>query len=279
MTTKTSIQEHIREASMGYANTKSCLARSVYHAVLTGIHLIILKTEFESNKVVPRGTTLGRNSTGEGFQTEFESNELVPRGTNSSSRGQHSKGNGFKGTLAEIGIAPRTAYRWMNAAAAILCQQQQSESPDISAIPAINTVEWTKFLCSIQEIAEHSTLSRLALGACAKGDILRHDELISKAEAGNNHAIVILGKVEDGELTLIQATRALAGIESTKGQERQPVIYCDIDPKSGKLIGTAPSSLISLRNALANYASWSKSAQKAFRDEWRSFVNQLPHGI
>lgn len=169
----------------------------------------------------------------------------------------------------------------MNAAAAALCSIHHSDELDLSLIPddPQNVKTWGEFEKTIEEFTAKTTLSRLSLGACAEGDLNRLETIQSKAENGDLLAAEYLEKIETGQMTLIQAIRALAGADATKDQPRAEIIYCDIDPKSGKLTGLAPRVLTSLNNALANYPNWNSAAQKAFRDEWRTFIHQLPQGI
>lgn len=264
ITTQQRIDSFAYLAEISLENTKRDLTSACYNGVLTGLLLLKIKS-------LVTNVTSGETSTA----------KSVTNVTDLATRGRNSKGEGFAAICEKIGIQRQTAYRWMNAAANALCTLQNSDKPDLTLIPSNPSEgpEWEDFCRTIHEHTAKTTLSRLSLGACAEGDLNRLETIQSKAENGDQLAAEYLEKIETGQMTLIQAIRALAGADATKDQPRAEIIYCDIDPKSGKLTGLAPRALTSLNNAIKDYPNWSKSAQKAFRDEWRTFIHQLPQGI
>jgi hypothetical protein len=180
---------------------------------------------------------------------------------------------GFCSALKRIGIPQRTAYRWMNAAGAVLHRRDY----DLNLIPEPGTPEWNEWESDLRAASAGMSLRRLMLGMTKEGsDDHRYDELIDHAEQGNVSAEEILERLANGELTLVQAIRAFAGHEATAGKTRADPVYLTIDGSSGEPRGLFFKSITTLGNTFAQWAALDTPAKSAAREAWKALVANLP---
>lgn len=189
------------------------------------------------------------------------------------------EGGGFRAALAKIDgkkLPPATAYRWMNAAGGALCRLQECKELDELEIPERGTKAWDRVEKDLEEVCQGMTLRRLILGAPATGEENRLEALITKAEENDKDAEEILDEIARGNLTLVQAIRALSGRKATKGKERKDPVYLDLDGSNGQPKGLFVKSLLTLANTFKRWETLDEAARRKGRDAWKALVAELP---
>ena len=197
--------------------------------------------------------------------------------------GEDESPGGFRAALErmEDSVARSTAYRWFNAAAAVIAKDQELVMSDGSfdsaeiKLPEPSTPAWTKLEKVITDSTQGMSLRRLLIGSSATSDESRMDSLITAAEAGDPNAEEILDRVAKGEFTLVQAIRALGG-SVTKNKERHDPVYLDIDGASGRLTGLFPRCIITLSNTFARWADLDESARSEAKKAWKALAVNIP---
>lgn len=192
---------------------------------------------------------------------------------------------GFRAALDRIeghDIARSTAYRWMNATVRFLARHQgiadhlgNFDETELS-IPEPGTREFAAAEKDISAYATTTSLRRLMIGASARSDEARMDELIDASEQGDPLADAILEKVAAGELTLVQAIRAKAGQAATKGKERRDPVYLDIDGATGQPRGLFVKSLVTISNTFDHWSDLDETARLKAKAAWKELVAKLP---
>lgn len=189
----------------------------------------------------------------------------------------------FQSVLAMLGeweIPRSTAQRWMNAAGNALSRIQGAADAAATVIPEWEpgAAEWEAADAAVAEFASGMTLRRILLGGetVQSSDTNRLEELVDRAESGDPHAAEMLRKVEQGQLTLVQAMRAAAGAAATKGKERTDPVYLDTDGHDGRLVGLFPKCIVTLKNTFACWHTLDESARKLARAEWKQLLIHLP---
>jgi hypothetical protein len=104
------------------------------------------------------------------------------------------------------------------------------------------------------------------------------DSLITASESGDPNADAILDRVAKGELTLVQAIRALGG-SITKDKERHDPVYLDIDGATGRLTGLFPKCVITLNNTFARWSELDESARAEAKKAWKALAANLPKDL
>jgi hypothetical protein len=201
--------------------------------------------------------------------------------------GENDAPGGFRAALDHLDSrVPRsTAYRWINAATAVIARDQNilgtdgTFDPAEIALPNPGSKEWTAIEKSLSAHAAGTSMRRLIIGSAATGDESRMDELITRTEAGDPHAEAMLEKVAKGELTLVQAIRAAAGAAATKNKERKDPVYLDLDGATGQPIGLFPRCLVTLSNTFAHWEDIDESARAEARKAWKALVSKLPDDL
>lgn len=174
-------------------------------------------------------------------------------------------------------IPRSTAYRWFNAAAAVLARHQGIEEGEAPALPTDpGTAEWAETEAILEAAAAGMSIRRLTIGAPAAGDEARLDALIQRTEAGDPHAEEMLDKVAKGELTLVQAIRAQAGATATKEKARKDPVYLDLSGTTGEPIGLFPKCLITLANTFDRWDRLDEDARRAAKSAWKATIAKLP---
>ncbi|MDP3851984.1 MAG: hypothetical protein Q8Q59_15890 [Luteolibacter sp.] len=197
--------------------------------------------------------------------------------------GEDDTPGGFRAALDRLAVRlPRsTAYRWLNAAAAVIAKAQGitaedgSFDPEEITLPDPATAAWTKLEKHITDSTKGMSLRRLLIGSAATSDESRLDSLISAAESGDPNADAILDRVAKGEFTLVQAIRALGG-SVTKNKERHDPVYLDIDGGTGRLTGLFPKCIITLGNTFARWDDLDESARNEAKKAWKALVINIP---
>ena len=198
--------------------------------------------------------------------------------------GEDDTPGGFRAALARMtDRVPRsTAYRWLNACAAVIAKDQDLLMPDGSfdpseiKLPEPATPAWVKIEKTITDSTKGMSLRRLLIGSSATGDESRLDTLITASESGDPHATAMLEKVASGELTLVQAIRAAAGAAATKEKERHDPVYLDIDGTTGRLKGLFPKCVITLSNTFARWNNLDEAARNEAKKAWKALVLSIP---
>lgn len=193
-----------------------------------------------------------------------------------SNGGNGSAGSGFQQALGSLGVARRTAYRWLNASAHVLARHFDLAEDQQYDLPKPGSAAWKKAEKVLTDAAAGMTLNRLQLGAGSQGETHRLDELITRAEDGDLAAEEALDKVEKGELTLVQAIRAAAGAAATKGRARKEAVYLDLDGTNGRPRGLFFKSVVTLSNTFARWSEAPEPARRLAREAWRELVAHLP---
>lgn len=196
--------------------------------------------------------------------------------------GESDEAASFRGAiraLEGLDVHASTAYRWINAASAVLCRAHDTEHIADVLLPPPGHREWDKLEGVLKQASEGMSLRRLLVGAPATGDESRLDHLITSAEAGCPHAEEMLDKVARGEMTLVQAIRAAAGAAATRDKTRHDPVYLDIDGRTGQPTGLFPKCLVTLSNTFARWESLDETARQAARQSWKALVSQLPREL
>jgi hypothetical protein len=189
---------------------------------------------------------------------------------------------GFRAALDALGtmhgnpIARSTAYRWINAAAAVLCRAHATDDIGDVFMPAPASKEWLALEAVLHQAADGMSLRRLLVGPSATGEESRFDSLITAAEAGDAAAEEMLDRVARGEITLVQAIRAAGGASATRDKSRHDPVYLDIDSRTGHTIGLVPKCLVTLSNAFARWDTLDETARREMRASWKALVGNLP---
>lgn len=198
--------------------------------------------------------------------------------------GEDDAPGGFRAALERMeGRVPRsTAYRWLNACAAVIAKSQDLLLPDGSfdpaeiKLPEPSTPAWAKIEKALTESTKGMSLRRLLIGSSATGDESRMDSLITASEGGDPHATEMLEKVASGELTLVQAIRAAAGAAATKNKERHDPVYLDIDGTTGRLKGLFPKCVVTLANTFARWNDLDEAARNEAKKAWKQLALNIP---
>lgn len=194
---------------------------------------------------------------------------------------------GFRAALERMACnrIPRpTAYRWINATSMVLARQQQitldngQYNPADLTVPEPGTPAWKAAEKALASHAQGTSIRRLTLGSAETSEDSRLDHLISHEEAGDKHAAQILDQVSAGELTLVQAIRALGG-KITKEKNRHDPVYLDLDGRTGQPVGLFPRSLITITNTFARWEQLDEAARRAARAAWKEVVSKLPKDL
>lgn len=223
------------------------LSSACQHALLAGARLLWLHGQTEA----------------QGARNDLLRNNFVSRETKL----------GFADALEKIGLSRPTAYRWLNAAAHAL----RASGFDPDALPEQGTEDWLGMEEALREAGAGTTLRRLQMGFAAAGsDPHRAEDLILRAEAGDELADEFIGKVDAGEMTWVQAIRAGAGAEAARGKGRKDPVYLDIDPATGKALGLFPRALVTLKNAFSRWDELDAPTRKQARLLWLETVAGLP---
>ncbi len=198
--------------------------------------------------------------------------------------GEDDAPGGFRAALERMqDRVPRsTAYRWLNASAAVIAKAQDivlsdgSFDPSEIKLPEPATPAWLKIEKALTESTKGMSLRRLLIGSSATSDESRMESLIAAAEAGDPHATAMLDAVAAGKLTLVQAIRAAAGAAATKDKERHDPIYLDIDGTTGRLKGLFPKCVITLANTFARWDDLDEAARTEAKKAWKALVISIP---
>jgi hypothetical protein len=182
-------------------------------------------------------------------------------------------------TMQKHPIGESTAYRWINAAAAVLCRAHNTSEISDVFMPAPGSEEWLNLEAVLHTAAEGMSLRRLLVGPAATGEESRMDSLITAAEAGDAAAEEMLDRVARGELTLVQAIRAAGGASTTRDKARHDPVYLDIDGRTGHPIGLVPKCLVTLSNAFARWDTLDETARREMRASWKALVGNLPREL
>jgi hypothetical protein len=197
--------------------------------------------------------------------------------------GEDETPGGFRAALKSLSdrVPPSTAYRWINAASNTIARLQDISAPDGSfdpkdlTLPAPSSKAWEAMETALTSSTKGMSLRRLLIGSSATSEESRMDQLISASESGDPHADKILDQVAKGELTLVQAIRALGG-SVTKGKDRHDPVYLDIDGATGRLTGLFPKCVITLANTFARWGDLDESARNEARKVWKSLALNIP---
>lgn len=179
-------------------------------------------------------------------------------------------------TLQSHPIAESTAYRWINAAAAVLCREHGTTDISDVFMPPPGSQPWLDLEAILHRAAQGMSLRRLLVGPAATGEESRFDSLITAAEAGDAAAEEMLDRVARGEITLVQAIRAAGGASTTRDKTRNDPVYLDIDGRTGHPIGLVPKCLVTLSNAFARWDTLDETARREMRASWKALVGNLP---
>ena len=198
--------------------------------------------------------------------------------------GEAESPGGFRAALTALSdrVPPSTAYRWINAASATIAREQGiidssgSFDPDEIHLPTPGSKEWIKLEKQLTDTTQGMSIRRLLIGSSATSEESRMDSLISAAENGDPHADEILDRVAKGELTLVQAIRALGGASSTKDKERHDPIYLNIDGATGRLTGLFPKCVVTLANTFARWGDLDESARSEAKKVWKTLALNIP---
>jgi hypothetical protein len=184
---------------------------------------------------------------------------------------------GFRTALEAIeDRVPRsTAYRWINAATAVLAGHQGATEPDDIKLPEPCTPAWDKLEKVLVDKTQGMSLRRLLIGSSDVSEESRFDTLISADEAGNKTAAAILDQVAAGKFTLVQAIRALGGA-TTKEKHRTDPVYLDLDGATGQPTGLFPKCLVTLANTFSRWDQLSEPARREVKASWKEVVSKLP---
>lgn len=187
---------------------------------------------------------------------------------------------GFRAALKAIqgkGIAPSTAYRWINAASGAVMRIQHIEDAALIELPAPGSNAWEKLEAALEKSTHGLSLRRLTIGsASSQSDECRLDNLISAEEQGDTHATEFLDKIASGEMTLVQAIRAQAGAQATKGKSRKDPVYLDLDGKTGQPVGLFPRCILTMANTFARWDQLDENARHKAKSAWKALVSNLP---
>lgn len=187
---------------------------------------------------------------------------------------------GFAAALDRLDtkIPRSTAYRWLNATAAVLCREFQCEDLEEVELPAWGSHEWQKTEALLQRESAGMSIRRLLVGSSATSDESRMDALISASETGDKDADEVLDQVARGELTLVQAIRAQGGkVQKTKS--RNDPVYLTLDGRTGEPKGLFCKSLITLSNTFSRWDKLDETARSKSRAAWLALVAQLPKDL
>lgn len=198
--------------------------------------------------------------------------------------GEDDSPGGFRAALERMqDRVPRsTAYRWLNASAAVIAKAQDlvlsdgSFDPAEIKLPEPATPAWLKIEKALTDSTKGMSLRRLLIGSSATSDESRMDSLITAAEAGDHHATAVLEKVASGELTLVQAIRAAAGAAATKDKQRHDPVYLDIDGTTGQLKGLFPKCIVTLANTFNRWEDLDEAARNEAKKAWKTLVISIP---
>ena len=234
----------IKEVKTHAAEASAAIKKSCTHAILAGMRLYVLWMR-----------------------------------TKATNRGEHSDA-GFAGALEDIGLDRRTAYRWVNAWANLSKRLDMAlDKGDV--MPEPGTKEWAALEARAKDECQTMSLRRLMLGSAGEGDENRYDAIVTKAESSEDMTAVdeALTKVSCGEWTLVQAIRAIAGQEATKGKERKDPLYLDMDAATGEVRGLLPKAVATLATGFHRWGDLDPTARNKFRAAWRELVAHLPKDL
>lgn len=217
-----------------------------------------------------------RKSCAEALQAGLPLLWLHKQTVSSTGHAKYSTGTGFKTAVEKSGISEATAYRWANAAAAVLAREQKLDTAEDLDLPVPGSAAWTAAEKILAKAAAGMSLRRLMLGSPGAGEINRLDDLVSRTEHGDPHAAEVLDAVEAGRLTLVQAIRAAAGAAATRGKTRRDPVYLDIDGKTGEPVGLFISSLITINRAFAIWPDLPEPARRKVRETWKEIISHIP---
>jgi hypothetical protein len=190
---------------------------------------------------------------------------------------------GFRAAIGAISeIVPRTtAYRWINAAAVVIARHQgimddeeNFEADDIK-LPAAGTPDWLKLETMLTEHSQGMSIRRLLIGSIEKSEESRYDKLLTRDEEGDANATALLEQVAVGQLTLVQAIRALGGMKQKEKTRTDPV-YLDLDGRTGQPTGLFPKCLITIANTFSRWHQLDESARIEVKKSWKAVVANLP---
>ncbi|MEO5915608.1 MAG: hypothetical protein ABIS50_15345 [Luteolibacter sp.] len=237
----------IKEASAHVRDAEAALRKGCMHALHAGMRLIWLHAN---------------TSAGQGGDRKSIN---VPHGTLI----------GFEAALVEIGLSKTTAYRWMNAT---LVASKKLFGYETETFPTPDQhSEWKQLQDGLGEIAKGTSLRRLVIGSgTLGGEDHRQDEIIGRAESGEELAEQILERVAAGQLTWVQAIRALAGAASTKDKDRKDPVYLDFDELTRRPIGLLPKAFTTLKNGLSGWDGYDQDAKDLLLADWKEIQRGMP---
>ena len=195
---------------------------------------------------------------------------------------------GFAGAIAEVGIAKRTAYRWMDAAYKSCVRLGYiTEGEDLAGVlPEVGSDGWGLWVKGLEELAQGMSINRLMLGNSRPStEEHRYNELITATEEGRKQAEELLEGVALGKYSLVQAVRALGSREAiatlrAEGAEklRRDPVYLTMDGETGQIGGLFVSSLSTLHNTFdpERWASVPEPAKRKARELWLAIIASLP---
>lgn len=192
--------------------------------------------------------------------------------------GELSSAGGFRAaleTLENRKLARSTAYRWINAAAGVIARHQGVKDADDIILPEPGTPAWVKLEKHLVDETKGMSLRRLLIGSANTGEESRLDTLITRDEAGDKDAAAILEQVAEGKLTLVQAIRALGGLQA-KVKGRNDAVYLDLDGKTGQPTGLFPKCLVTIANTFNKWEELDEAARKSVKASWKEVISKLP---
>lgn len=225
-------------------------------------------------KILRQGTQSSRKGLKEIFEGTLHLMDLQLRHSAQGARNDlfpHGKKSGFLRVLEEVGISPTTAYRWIERVSPFLLEVGITDSN----FPRPDTEEWTKMVISVKRRVEH--ISGLGLPTCAIPPP-KDEEILTRlrmaAAAGHEEAKQLLGELEAGETTIVEATRRYCMVE--KAGKRPPPALLKLNPKTMEAEGRSIKAIGVVEELFAVWEKLPVHVRLQARPRIREMLGKLP---